>query len=756
METASPGGHDKCCTLKPFYRLAYDFDDAQGASRTNGHGSHDEKQRSGTAQARRGRHLRSNRSALAGELLWVERPLLIMPSLTSNNRITSWTCSNCHAFVGGPVAALKRRFAGNNGNISEPPNCSPRTHLGIFDGESASYQVFPCPHACGHVYCSPSCREMAWQLHHEFLCTGMCETMDAPLVQFVSFALETNEMFLLIAEWWVTQHVLKQRQKSDHTDTLQSQPREYDPYADFQMNPWWDVVVPLADGAQLNHAEETMKLQQSIRAMCLECANRFNVILNDINTSKPETTRQRIQFPLLTDVDVALRMGSLEQNIMGIRQRHPLCRDIFDRSLRESCHDEIVQCLHEAGFLGHDSDDEDDAESVQDTDIQDANGEEDEILQEDDDEASMDELDEGSTDFSVDQIAGAIADLFVDEEGTVEDQAIAAAKEAGKKRNAEIGDEMDALFPPFDGAAMFAHACKMNHSCAPNVILLYKNRGWGRYHPLTAFCVALRDIQEGDELTISYIDKEQSYEQRRRALAHYGFRCECDQCLQDLMEGCQAVAEADEAAGSMIHSDDEVKNTTMGTANPGQDGEGDLERAAENGGEQRLQHLFSRLETVGNHQLIGTLPSTTLAGACRFVDETVRSFTDQPSVSGNDTVANLLRQCLHALSERDHCLGNIVGMDLFELLYRKYESSSSRPSQFHKMGFVCSAIMSSLGYCHVGRFIQSMEVLDLAVACGLSREDRRLASFVAEIEYHAFNMSVTPRGPPGSSFGGIT
>ncbi|KAH9617184.1 hypothetical protein KSS87_012399 [Heliosperma pusillum] len=45
-----------------------------------------------------------------------------------------------------------------------------------------------------------------------------------------------------------------------------------------------------------------------------------------------------------------------------------------------------------------------------------------------------------------------------------------------------------------------------------------------------ATIVAVRDIQRGEEVTISYIDEELSYEERQRSLADYGFRCKCSKC----------------------------------------------------------------------------------------------------------------------------------------------------------------------------------------------------------------------------------
>lgn len=91
-------------------------------------------------------------------------------------------------------------------------------------------------------------------------------------------------------------------------------------------------------------------------------------------------------------------------------------------------------------------------------------------------------------------------------------------------------DEWDEILTPLDGTAHFSLLTKMNHSCSPNTVVLYKSRGWGRDHPLCAYCIALKDIAPGEELTISYIETDESYEERQAALANYGFQCTCPKC----------------------------------------------------------------------------------------------------------------------------------------------------------------------------------------------------------------------------------
>ena len=45
--------------------------------------------------------------------------------------------------------------------------------------------------------------------------------------------------------------------------------------------------------------------------------------------------------------------------------------------------------------------------------------------------------------------------------------------------------------------------------------------------------LALRDIDPGEEITISYVDAELPLEERTDGLRDYGFECDCDRCLAE-------------------------------------------------------------------------------------------------------------------------------------------------------------------------------------------------------------------------------
>ncbi|KAK3828901.1 MAG: hypothetical protein J3Q66DRAFT_323859 [Benniella sp.] len=74
------------------------------------------------------------------------------------------------------------------------------------------------------------------------------------------------------------------------------------------------------------------------------------------------------------------------------------------------------------------------------------------------------------------------------------------------------------------GLALYAQCMPfMNHSCVPNCVYTFKGS--------RVECRVIRDIQPGEELTISYIDQIGTTVERQRQLkAQYHFTCECPLC----------------------------------------------------------------------------------------------------------------------------------------------------------------------------------------------------------------------------------
>ncbi len=55
--------------------------------------------------------------------------------------------------------------------------------------------------------------------------------------------------------------------------------------------------------------------------------------------------------------------------------------------------------------------------------------------------------------------------------------------------------------------------------------------------------IALRDISPGEELTITYVNPELTYGERKRSLGEWGFVCRCSRCVQEERTGAPDVSD---------------------------------------------------------------------------------------------------------------------------------------------------------------------------------------------------------------------
>ncbi|XP_057768729.1 histone-lysine N-methyltransferase ATXR4 [Salvia miltiorrhiza] len=75
------------------------------------------------------------------------------------------------------------------------------------------------------------------------------------------------------------------------------------------------------------------------------------------------------------------------------------------------------------------------------------------------------------------------------------------------------------------GNAMYMLPSFYNHSCEPNVNIVWSDSAEGKI-------MALRDIEEGEEMRICYLDASMGYEARQKILQEgYGFVCDCPRCV---------------------------------------------------------------------------------------------------------------------------------------------------------------------------------------------------------------------------------
>lgn len=80
---------------------------------------------------------------------------------------------------------------------------------------------------------------------------------------------------------------------------------------------------------------------------------------------------------------------------------------------------------------------------------------------------------------------------------------------------------------PIGGSGLFRIANCMNHSCIPNCIIS------SCFNDSRIKIIAIKKIKKGEELTFSYIDENQTFENRQQQLLkYYYFHCLCEKCIK--------------------------------------------------------------------------------------------------------------------------------------------------------------------------------------------------------------------------------
>lgn len=95
-------------------------------------------------------------------------------------------------------------------------------------------------------------------------------------------------------------------------------------------------------------------------------------------------------------------------------------------------------------------------------------------------------------------------------------------------------DEFSGQFLNVEGSGLYSMQSKINHSCDPNCEIVFPQSN----HVLQV--TALRDIQQGEEVSISYLDEcalTRSRHSRQKVLKeNYMFICQCSKCHTELNE----------------------------------------------------------------------------------------------------------------------------------------------------------------------------------------------------------------------------
>ena len=102
---------------------------------------------------------------------------------------------------------------------------------------------------------------------------------------------------------------------------------------------------------------------------------------------------------------------------------------------------------------------------------------------------------------------------------------IEAGSDHEESDNLEDDTFIENCLPQLEGTGLFPLMSYLNHSCEPNAEIRYVDGN------SEASVVALRQIKEGEEVLVSYIDEHADYDERCELLASYQFICECSKCV---------------------------------------------------------------------------------------------------------------------------------------------------------------------------------------------------------------------------------
>lgn len=316
-------------------------------------------------------------------------------------------------------------------------------------------------------------------------------------------------------------------------------------------------------------------------------------------------------------------------------------------------------------------------------------------------------------------------------------------------------DEWDEIFTPLDGTAHFSTLTKMNHSCSPNTAVLYKTRGWGKNHPLVAYCIALRDIEEGEELTISYIENSASFDERQAALANYGFSCACSKCegeknirngkVIDEASGAENDQE-DNLFGSNSDEESDQNEVTSLFGSDDEESESNEEQDALTG-ETKLQNAAERFESFLNKSSNAAIPFKYLAPVSTHVVKLCSTIIQEgPADYANFALMqDLLSKCIVAIHERDFSLCRIVGSDLEIVLSKQLREHGSWPTVLFRHGYWCACTTAAIGYAHECSFLVAIAFLDKALIMGQNR--KQIEEFFSYVELFAAQMALAPCPP---------
>ncbi|KAF1325382.1 putative histone tail methylase containing set domain, partial [Globisporangium splendens] len=437
----------------------------------------------GYAGEKKGKAIYAAKALKAGEPVWTEAPFVAMQH--EDNKEFVDACENCFVPLINSKEAWERVLASSAEEKDVATQQDFEDAVAFLQkegGKSAEDSYFSVFHLaanqvkceCGVIYCSEKCKQIAYAEHHAIVCTHS-EDNETPMGHFVNHTLVTNEIFQLAAK--VMAKVLLRFIKSHDLAKARQQ------LDMFCKMPWWDVITSEDD---IEEEGETLEEYRGrFKSLLSQTFDHFMTGLRDnlaILATKDELNGLSVDS-VLSSADEILNLDSFSR-IVGMFEMNNISMEI----------DHPFHALAEALSEASSEDKKDMPEMlVRVKNALEKFSEEHKIHFHDD------ENEDGHTCDGHDHTHShehAHEHAHSHEDDNEEDDEVYA---------------MDDDFVGVEGTALFSGICSMNHSCDPNCTVLYTKDG-------AAHVFAVHDIEEGEELCISYIDVDQDVEDRRECL----------------------------------------------------------------------------------------------------------------------------------------------------------------------------------------------------------------------------------------------
>ena len=406
----------------------------------------------------------------SGSLVFSEAPLNFLQSIPNKQDVP--VCGSCYRFLGSIDTQVKllRRVVSRGEGLLETRN----------DG----CLLLSC--SCGELYCNEDCKGDHYNRGHKYLCTGHLSEEDAmksPLVQFKIHAVQTNEIFLLVADIFAKVITSVEGGVSTSEAIL--------PWNNYVRNMWHTVAVDKPSKKKSGGKKKSTSLSDTLRSLVTDSYTLLGDALQ---------LQAKGLDGVLSEEYFSRTIGMFEQNNVGVRLDSPVLQQVHKVSTGATADVSSSYLLEVANEIIAKLED-----VFEDCSSEGCESSEEEEEEEGDDEGEK-EVNESTNEETINSGDASL------------DQLLTLLGEHGS----------EAIFPPLDGTAFYTKICKINHSCEPNCIVRYSS------DPLTGALVAqlfaLRDLEPGQELLQSYIDGAMSAKRRQEALADYGFVCRCARC----------------------------------------------------------------------------------------------------------------------------------------------------------------------------------------------------------------------------------